>query len=207
MRKEIPMILTVLAGLFVIVAKYLFAVDQLGWFTTANRMYQVMYAMFFLLGVVSLTIVHGKNIQRRRSKWIYSLILLICMYGYGILTIQQTVEGPQANWIYNNILNPTDATIFALLAFFITSAAYRAFRVRTREATVLMITAVIVMLGVAPIGDTLIHGWNNVARWFMDVPNSSAMRGIALGAYLGSFAVALRILLGLERAHLGGAGQ
>lgn len=207
MRKEFPMILTVIAGLFAIAAKYLHSLDQLGWLTTANRMWQVMYAMFFLLGVVSLTIVHWKNIQRRRSKWIYSVILLICMYGYAILTIQQTVDGPQANWIYNNILNPTDATIFALLAFFITSAAYRAFRVRTREATVLMITSVIVMLGVAPIGDSIIGGWNDVARWFMDVPNSSAMRGIQLGAYLGSFAVALRILLGLERAHLGGVNQ
>lgn len=207
MRKEIPMILTVIAGLFAIAAKYLHALDQLGWLTTASRMFQVMYAMFFLLGVVSLTIVHWKNFQRRRAKWIYSLILLICMYGYGILTIWQTVDGPQANWIYNNILNPTDATIFALLAFFITSAAYRAFRVRTREATVLMLTSVIVMLGVAPIGDTIIHGWNGVARWFMDVPNSSAIRGITLGAYLGSFAVALRILLGLERAHLGGVNQ
>ncbi|MBX6350859.1 MAG: hypothetical protein IRZ11_05055 [Clostridia bacterium] len=205
MRKEVPMVLTVLAGLFVIVAKYLHAVDQLGWFTVGNRWFQIVYAMFFLLGVVSLTIVHGKNVQRRRSKWVYSLILLICMYGYGILTLEQTVDGPEANWIYNNIIVPSDSTVFALLAFFITSAAYRAFRIRTREATVLMITSVILMMGTAPIGDTIIPGWGTLAHWLMDVPNSSAMRGIQIGAYLGGFAVALRILFGLERAHLGGA--
>lgn len=205
MRKEVPMVLTILAGLFVIVAKYSFAVDQLGWFTIGNRWFQIVYAMFFLLGVVSLTIVHGKNVQRRRSKWAYSLILLICMYGYAAVTLEQTVDGPQANWVFQNILNPTDATIFALLAFFITSAAYRAFRIRTREATVLMIVAIILMLGTAPIGDTIIPGWGSVAHWFLDVPNSSAMRGIQIGASLGGFAVALRILFGLERAHLGGA--
>lgn len=205
MRKEVPMLLTVLAGLFVIVSKYVYAIDQLGWFTIGNKWFQIVFAMFYGLGIVNLTLIHWKNVQRRRSKWVYSLILLICLWGYGALTLEQTVEGPEADWIFQNIINPTDATVFALLAFFITSAAYRAFRVRTREATVLMIAAVLCMLGVAPIGETIIPGWGSLSQWLLDVPNSSAVRGIIIGSSLGAFAVALRILFGLERAHLGGA--
>ncbi|MBT9259202.1 MAG: hypothetical protein KM310_05545 [Clostridiales bacterium] len=204
MRKEVPLALVTLTGLFVIVAYYFNYFYELKWLDIGNKWYQVFAAMFVFLGFINLTQIHARNIARRRAKWVYSLILLIAMYGYALLTLWQTVDGPQADWIYQNIMVPTDATIFALLAFFITSAAYRAFRVRTREATVLMISAIILMLGTAPIGDVIIPGWKTFSQWILDVPSAAAQRGILLGAYLGAFATALRILLGLERAHLGG---
>ncbi len=51
------------------------------------------------------------------------------------------------DYLFNNAFMPLSATMFSLLAFFIASAAYRAFIIRSFESNLLMITAVIVMLG------------------------------------------------------------
>jgi hypothetical protein len=46
------------------------------------------------------------------------------------------------DYLYDNAFVPLSATIFSLLAFFIASAAYRAFIIRTLESNLLMIAAV-----------------------------------------------------------------
>ena len=115
-----------------------------------------------------------------------------------------TSDGPGFKWLFDNVMVPLDATMFSLLAFFMASAAYRTFRARTPEATVLLIVAVIVMLGRVPIGEMLYKQMPQVSEWFMMVPTIAAKRGILFGVALGSIATSLRIILGIERSHLGG---
>jgi len=129
------------------------------------------------------------------------------MYGYLALALYETVDGPNATFIFDNVFRTMGSTMYGMIAFFIASAAYRAFRVRTREATLMLVAAVLVMIGKAPVGDALVAGWDPLAEWILNVINTGGMKGILLGAYLGAFATALRVLLGLERAHLGGAAK
>ena len=42
--------------------------------------------------------------------------------------------------------------MYSLLAFFVASASYRAFRAKNREATILLIAAFIILLGRTPLG-------------------------------------------------------
>jgi hypothetical protein len=101
-------------------------------------------------------------------------------------------------------------TMFALLAFFIASAAFRAFRIRTVEAGMLAVAALIVMLGRVPIGDLATHGLPSFLRlgamqqWIMDFPQNASKRAILIGAALGVMATGLRVILGIERSYLGG---
>ena len=48
-------------------------------------------------------------------------------------------EGSLFSWMFFNIFNPLSSSMFALLAFFVASASYRAFRIRNFEATLLLV--------------------------------------------------------------------
>ena len=96
--------------------------------------------------------------------------------------------------------------MFALLAFYIASAAFRAFRARNAEATVLLVAACIVMVARVPMGENLPLVGEKLPQfmnWIMDVPNIAARRSIFIGAALGAVATGLRVILGVERSHLG----
>lgn len=212
MRREIPLIITFLAGLFMLVD---FFVPHIVVSNAAEEMKQwgiIVIAASILLGIGNLIRVHSKKIARRQEGWIYSIITLASMgvmFGFGGPwgTIE---EGSAFNWMFINMQVPLQSTMFSLLAFFIASAAYRAFRLRSAEASLLLIAAIIVMLGRVPLGQFLTRNLPEKATlpWItetiMSYPNMAAFRGILMGAALGVMAMGLRIILGIERSYLGG---
>ncbi len=117
--------------------------------------------------------------------------------------------------LFNGMFNSLDATMFAILAFFIVSAAYRAFRVRSAEATLMMLSAFIIMLGQVPLGIVLtnwiphdshfaIFRLEVMANWILTGINAAAFRAIIFGILMGYLAMSLRVWLSLERgAYLG----
>ena len=69
-----------------------------------------------------------------------------------------STEGGLFKWMFDNIFTPLSATMFALLAFYVASASYRAFRARNFEAKLLLLAGIIIMLGRVPVG-SLITPW------------------------------------------------
>lgn len=106
-------------------------------------------------------------------------------------------------WIYDHIFSPCNATMFALLAFFVASAAFRAFRARNLEAALLLVAAILMMLGRAPLGRAISDVFPDLAQWILDVPSNGGRRAIMMGAAIGAISTGLRVILGLERSHLG----
>ena len=208
MRKEVPMLITALAGLVVVFGQYIQVGQSSGLLTTFNSWFQVGTTVAFPIGLVSLTIIHLHNIQRKRARWWISAIMLLATYVYLVLSlvVGSPTSGPM-DWVFLAYITPAGATLYAMIAFIITSATFRVFRFRSREAIVLIAVALFILLAQAPLGDAIFSGWGHIGTWIEQVPGNAAYRAITLGAYLGGFATAIRILLGIERSHIGGFGK
>jgi len=208
MRRQIPLALCFIAGLFMAVQYFIPhpAVQNtyellLGWL-------QTLLAFAFLLGTVSLIRMHFHKIRNRADDRAFSwvtLLGLVSMIGLGFIHPQHQLPGSPFNLMFLNVQVPIEATMFSLLAFYIASAAFRAFRARTLEATLLLVAACIVMLGRVPIGDLIHESIPAATQWILNVPNLAAKRGVMIGVGLGMMATALKIMLGIERAWMGGS--
>jgi membrane protein implicated in regulation of membrane protease activity len=130
-------------------------------------------------GVTSLFHVHASKIRRKEAGWGYSVVLYAGLLGTIAAGLwadgKESVEGVSTafGWVYNFMMVPLQGTMFAILAFFIASAAYRSFRARSREAAVLLIAAVIVMMGRVPLGEYLVPVSGDISQWILNVLNAS----------------------------------
>ena len=158
----------------------------------------------FLMGGLSVLINHIYRVNRRSDGWGYSIVLIVCLVGMAILGIFfDYSEAGLFQWLYKNVQNPMQATMFAFLAFYVASASYRAFRVRNWMATLLFISAIIVMIGSVPIGESMWSKFPVISQWILNVPSLAAQRALLIGAALGLVATGLKTLLGIERSWLG----
>jgi hypothetical protein len=164
----------------------------------------IVYAFALVLGSISLWKSHAKRVRSKQSGWPYSLVTLVALVLVTGLGVWKGIgEGTPVGAIYNAVNAPLASTMFALLAFFIASAAFRAFRARNVEATLLLLTAILMMIGRVSIGEWLWAGFPGLTEWFLDVPNLAAKRAIVIGVGLGAVSTALKIILGIERSYLG----
>ena len=205
MKRQVPLVLCFVFGIAMIFTRFSpHSVSQ--WVYEEVISWVLIIGPFALvLATVTLIQTHTARIRRRTEHWQYSFVVFAGLIIMVLIGIFFTPQNSVFEWLYNNVQLPMDATMFSLLAFFIASAAYRAFRARTFEASLLLITALIVMMGNVPIGDLLSNDTASKARqWILDNPNLSARRGIILGVSLGIISQSIRIILGIERSYLGG---
>src|SRR6185295_471006 len=144
----------------------------------------IVVAFGYVLGGANVLRVNFDGIYKRQEGWPYKIVLVA---GLLVMVIVGAIEGrgfqgdtTRFTWMYNRLYSPMSSTMFALLAFFIASAAFRAFRIRTIEAGLLAVAALIVMIGRVPLG-ALISGWlpesirlPAIQEWIMEVPQNAA---------------------------------
>lgn len=204
-KRSLPVAITFITGVLFAAQYYVPHPASEALLAEASVWSQIIAGFAILLGVGSLLHTHYLKIKRKDVGWGYSVVMFLSMFlmfGAGVWSrgkIESTIFG----WLYNNVMVALQGTMFSLLAFFVASAAYRAFRARTPEATVLLIAAILVMSGRVPLGEYLIAGIGSVSDWIMNVPNTAAQRGILIGVSLGGIATSIKIICGIERAYLG----
>jgi len=147
--------------------------------------------------------VEGYLVERTQSELTLRAGDGLTLVRYPLDTVASETQPTLKLWVYNKIFIPLQATMFSLLAFYVASAAFRAFRARSLEATLLLAAGCIVMLGQVPLGDELTGGTAGRAQAFlMSFVTKAGLRAIIIGATLGGLATGLRIVLGIERSYL-----
>ncbi|MBX7138372.1 MAG: hypothetical protein K1X83_10335 [Oligoflexia bacterium] len=100
--------------------------------------------------------------------------------------------------LYDGLFVALGSAMFSLLGFYIASAAYRAFRLKSFESGLMLGAALLVMLGQIPFGLWIWSGLPDVRLWILEVPNSGAFRAIKFGAALAGLVLAFRMWLSIE---------
>jgi hypothetical protein len=230
MKSTIPWLIAAVTGCVMLVAFFIPAVRD--WQNEAGSWFEILAAMAFVLGGANLCAQHLRKISSRRPGWGYSAITLTAFFAtftVGILKVgvipddpeypwsgHHQSEGSALWWIFKYLYSPLTATMFALLAFYVASAAFRAFRAKNTEATVLLVTAFIVLLGRTYAGTWLTSSvpddydaltFPGMTAIILGVFNTAGQRAIMIGIALGVAATSLKVLLGVDRSYLGSDGE
>lgn len=164
---------------------------------------QIIYAFALIVGVVGLFKYHITRISRKEEGWFFNLVTVSSLVFMAFLGfVFGRADGSPFMWFFNHMMAPMQATVFSLLAFFVASAAYRGFQAKNTEAILLLLSTVFIMFGIASLGSS-IPLFSDIANWVLMNPSMTARRGIFIGVGLGTIAVSLRVILGVERTYLG----
>ena len=172
--------------------------------TSVLDYWQIIFAFTLIIGVISYL---NNNIVQisRDSDRPYRIAGIIGMFTMPILAF---IWGIKADtpfiWVFENVQAPMQSTVFALLAFFVASASFRGFRARSMQASILLGSALIILLSRSNVGGMFSEYLPDIADWIRNYPSMSARRAILIGIGLGSLTTSLRVIIGIERTWLGG---
>ena len=229
MKRLVPLIIAIVAGFVLLIANFIPYAES--WGLTAQEWFNILAVGAMVLGGGNLIKLQLMKISSKKAGWGYAAVTVVCFFGAIIIGMGKfgvhpselypnyawsgyyLEEGSGMWWIYQHMIVPLTSTMFAMLAFYVATAAFRAFRAKNTEATLLLITAGIVLLGRTYAGVWLFESWlpdsllwlrfDNLTVWIMEVPNTGGTRAITIGIALGVVATSLRILLGVDRSYLG----
>lgn len=152
-----------------------------------------------LLGVVNVAWLHLRRIQQGQRDWVLSLVLLAVMLPVVVAGLLNPLGAgsPLVQWVFDSIVAPGQAALFALLIFFMAAAAYRFLRVgRAGGFWLLAGTLLVVAVQMPAATAWLPQAWVDATFWLVDAPVTAAVRGLLLGGGLAMLVAGLRLLLG-----------
>ncbi len=204
MKREIPLLIVGITGV-IMFFQYFVPTDWSRFlFVSAQDWVIVIGILALPLGIWSLVKANVLKLKVKGERFYAGVLLagFVVMLIVGLPSRTSLEQGSVFNTLFNTILIPIQSTIFSLLAFFVASAAYRAFRARSVLATILLLTAFLIMFRWLPFG-FVSSADNAIVAWILSVPNMAANRAITMGIGLGATATAIKIILGIERTYMG----
>lgn len=176
-------------------------VNLLPWLRpVTNQIYAwgiVLGAVAVVLGVLNVGWVHLQRIVVGQTNWLYSAALvsaLLAVLAGGLLN-PAGVRSPLVDWLFQSIIAPGQATLFALLAFFMASAAFLFLRAGRDGGGWMLLGALLMLTAQVPVASVWMPpSIAGLASWALDVPGMASMRGALLGGSVAAIVVGIRFL-------------
>lgn len=201
MSKKFVTLITAISGIVMLV-EYFFQIPIIGSISSQFRSWAVVIAAFAMgLGTINLLQVHFDKIAKKREGMEGSIVFIISLFITIIIGLTAGQPSDAYQFIFQRLLVPLGGATFSILAFYLASASYRAFRARNLDTTLLLGSAMFVMLGNVPIGRVISPYLPALSTWLMDVPNNAGWRGIIISVAVGYIGISLRVLLGMQRSN------
>jgi hypothetical protein len=233
--RSIAVLVAGLAAVAMVLSKFIVPMESAE--TTVAEWFNAAAAIAFVLGGASLLKMNLLTISARGPGWGYSAVTLVAFLvtlGVGLFKVgvppsaafpdhrmggTPDAEGGALWWLYEYLMSPITGTLFAMLAFYVASAAFRAFRAKNAAAVFLLVTAFVVLLGRTYAG-VFLTSWippdmpwvswlrlENLSAVIMSVFTTAGTRAMIIGIAIGVAATGIKIMIGLDRSYLGaGAG-
>jgi len=231
MKRIVPIVIASIVGFVLILAKFIPPIQS--WEENVVLWFDILAVFAFVLGGGNLILNHLKKISDQEAGWGFSVITLVAFLGtliVGLLKIgvppnekyleyawsgDYQAEGSAFWWVFSYVYVPLASTMFATLAFYISSAAFRAFRANNIEASLLLVTALLVLVAQTSSGPMLtdfipadsvnaIFKVENIKGMLVNLFNTLGTRAIMIGIALGVVSTSLKVLLGVDQSYLGG---
>lgn len=204
MKRMLPIIVSVLCALVIVLDGFLPEVGLAPVRSTLVEGALILGSFALLLGVLNLLATHGQRvIKKEQGRPVLSAVLILaCLVTLAV----GVLLGPLSTasiWIMSYIYEPVQSTLAALLAFMLVSALFRTSSLRTPQATVMIVAALLMLLWQLPLVDSLTPQLASAREWFVQLPLASIVRGAMIGTALGALVTALRLLLAIDRPYLG----
>jgi hypothetical protein len=210
LKDKVPIYITIFVSVLIILKFFIRTGITTGMANEVEQWGLIVFAAAIILGVANISRVNLRVVIKKGRDWQYKIVLVISMFVvivvglFDLATIGNVSEGSGFHYIYEYVFTPLSATVFALLAFYIASAAFRAFRARNLRAAILLLSGALVMIGRVPLGNAINPLFPKMSSWLMTVPNVAGQRGMIIGAAMGMIATGLRVISGIERPYLKG---
>src|SRR5512137_567138 len=143
-RIEIPIFLTIICTLLQVIPYYVDFAPLNAAADWVNLWVLLVVAWATFIGPLSLMQVHGKTVQKRSKGWYFSVVVLVftvvmSIAGLPIAEVGLGTTNAVYQWLFTYGQTPLSGTMYGIIAFFITSAAYRSFRAKNIEATIVLL--------------------------------------------------------------------
>lgn len=198
-------ILVIISAFFMLVMVSTFFLDIkpiAAFASESRRMFIPIIGMATVVGSINLLLHYLQVIQKRKKDWQLAIILIATYVLFLVITLIPSLQVFSSN-LYLMTVGVISECTKAMVALFMVSVSFRAFKIKTFETGLFAASCVLILLGNAPVGDILFPGASDLLQWIMNVPTMSAMRAITIGVGLGILAFGIRVMIGSDRTVLG----
>jgi len=203
LKSTVPVVITAVIGI-VMILDFFLPVQSVNNMASLLQSWGIVISAFAMgLGAVNLLRRHTGIIAKGEKSMLYSLLLVGSIILTIIVGLFFGTGSKLYDFLFTNILSAASSTLYASIAFYILSAAYRAFVAKNLDGWILLLTGVVIMLGTAPIGAVISKFFPAASQWIQDIPNTAGMRAIMMGAALGVVSSAVKTFLGYDKSYLG----